>query len=77
MADVLARIVKIVEQQLEVAVDPDEPFGRLPIDSIMMAEMMMFIESEFKIRADERMLDVGSLRELAHYIERASQPPEP
>jgi acyl carrier protein len=70
MTILLDRILAILEEKTDVKIDPDEPFGHLPIDSITMAELVVQVEKEFKIRADERMLEVGSVRELAELIER-------
>lgn len=69
MSSVLSRIEAIVQAKVEVDVDPDDLIVRLPIDSITMAEIMLEIEREFKIRADDRMLDVATVRELASYVE--------
>ena len=69
MPSVLSRIAAIVQAKVEVVVDPDERIGRLPIDSITMAEILLEIEREFKIRADDGMLDVATVRELASYVE--------
>ena len=69
MSSVLSRIEAIVQAKVEVDVDPDDLIVRLPIDSITMAEIMLEIEREFKIRADDRMLDVATVRELASFVE--------
>jgi acyl carrier protein len=67
------RVVSIVREKTPHPVSLDSTFESVGLDSLAMAEIVFEIESEFKINADDRLLDLKSLREVSEYILRALQ----
>lgn len=64
-ADAVGDKVKaILAAKTKSPVLPDSTFDSLGLDSLAMAEVLFDIETAFGIRADERLLDVQSVREI-------------
>lgn len=68
-ADSVADKVKaILAAKTKSPVLPDSTFDSLGLDSLAMAEVLFDIETTFRIRADERLLDMQSVGEIIAFV---------
>ena len=64
------QIVQALQDELGRSVTPADSLGRLGIDSLRMAELASGLEHRFGFRADEELLDVNTVAQLADYVRR-------
>ena len=64
------KILAIVASKTTGRVTPEATFVSLGLDSLAMAEMVFEIETAFKIRTNDRLLDVRTIGEVIDYVLR-------
>jgi acyl carrier protein len=67
-AAIAERVRTIVAAKTNGVVSPQATFDELGLDSLAMAEMVFEIENAFKIRTDERLLDLHSIGQVTDYV---------
>ena len=68
-AETIAEKVRaIVAAKTNFPVTADSTFDSLGLDSLAMAEVIFEIESAFRIHADERLLDLRSIGDVAAFV---------
>ena len=70
-ATITEQVIAIVRTKTPHPVTADSTLDSVGLDSLAMAEIIFEIESQFKIRADERLLDLRSFREVINYVVQA------
>jgi acyl carrier protein len=63
-----ARLLQLVQRRLGVSAAIDDPLAALGVDSLQLADFVADLEREFRIRADQDIFEVQTLRELARYL---------
>lgn len=64
------KVLAIVASKTTGRVTPEATFVTLGLDSLAMAEMVFEIETAFKIRTNDRLLDVRTIGEVIDYVVR-------
>ena len=65
-------IVQVLSKELGRGVRAADSLDSLGIDSLRMAQLATELESRFDFLADEELLDVESVKELAEYVQSRS-----
>ena len=65
---ILDRLLEIFRGKLGPVAKPDADFAEMEIDSLALAEISVVVEQEFQVRLSDRVLEVGTIRELAELI---------
>lgn len=71
-AEITEQVIAIVRTKTPHPVTADSTLDSVGLDSLAMAEIIFEIEAQFKIRADERLLDLRSFREVIKYVVQAT-----
>lgn len=66
------KVLAIVRSKTRSPVTLDSTFDALGLDSLAMAEMVFELETTFKIRTDDRLLEVRNLRQVVEYVMQAT-----
>lgn len=62
------QVLQIVRSKVEVPVTLESKLDAIGLDSLAMAEVVFELETQFKIRTDDRILDLRTVREVAQFV---------
>jgi acyl carrier protein len=65
---VAEKVRAIVASKAGAPVTADSTFDSLGLDSLAMAEVIFEIETAFKIRADERLLNLNKISQVIDFV---------